>query len=363
MGDIYMKDIYELLNDIDLDISEFEDVKVSQEEREEVKKELKKRMKRRKPSVWKKTMTAASIAIGVSAASLFGLSFTTFAEEIPVIGGIFKLFNDSGLYEEYDANANKFNLVKEDQGIKVTINEAVFDGRVLYVTYEIESDKDLGPSPEIIGVPKINFSHTFFGGFKKEVKKTDENKYVGMTTGELNLQGKGLEKGNFEFEIEAITPDLESGSEITGTWNFEFDLEAIKNHEQVVELKSERDGVTFSLERITYTPMSFIINYDTSFTEEVDGKWDFEFVDIKEVRDNLGNVYLDSSVKGDSNRILYHSITVKKLDPDASSLIITPIAELSMADGRDEYGIYRHKNSKAPIEIFELEPIIVEIEK
>ncbi|MGG0719204.1 DUF4179 domain-containing protein [Robertmurraya massiliosenegalensis] len=221
-----MKDIYDFLNDVDLDVSEFENIEVSKKEREKVKRELKKKINRRMPSVWKRTMTAASIAIGISSVSLFGLSFTTFADEIPVIGGIFKLFNDNGLYENYDANANKLNLVQEDKGIKVTIKEAIFDGRIIYVTYEIDSEKEL------------------------------------------------------------------------------------------------------------------------------------------EVRDNLGNVYLDSSVKGDNHRIFYNSITLKKLDPEASSLIITPIAELTKADGKDENGnIYRMINSKAPMESFELAPIIVEIEK
>jgi len=361
-----MKDIYELLNDVDIDINEFEHVEVSKHEREQVKKELKKKIHMNKPSKWKKTMTAASIAIGISSASLFGLSFTTFAEEIPIIGGIFKLFNENGLYKEYDANANKLNLVKEGQGIKVTLNEAVFDGRALYVTYEIESEKDLGPSPEIIGFPEIKGSHTFFHAGKYEIKKTGDHQYVGMMTSRLLINGKGLSEGNFELNIEGFKIDSAiDGEQISGNWDFEFDLKTTKHHEQVVNLVREQKGITFNVTRITYTPMSFIVNYDVSISKEVDEKWDFECIDIKEVKDDLGNVYVSSWDGGYSEGDIFHyTYTLEKLNPGASKLIVIPIVRLLAADGTDERGnVYREENSSAPDEVFELEPIVIEIEK
>ena len=37
-------------------------------------------------------------------------------------------------------------MTRESNGVKVTINDAVFDGRTITITYSIESDKDLGRS-------------------------------------------------------------------------------------------------------------------------------------------------------------------------------------------------------------------------
>ena len=36
------------------------------------------------------------------------------------------------------------NLTQESNGIKITINDAVFDGETVAITYSIESDRDLG---------------------------------------------------------------------------------------------------------------------------------------------------------------------------------------------------------------------------
>lgn len=363
VGTIYMKDIYELLNDVDIDINEFEHVEVSKHEREQVKKEMKKRIHMNKSSKWKKTMTAASIAIGISSASLFGLSFTTFAEEIPIIGGIFKFFNDNGLYKEYDANANMLNLVKEDQGIKVTLNEAVFDGRTLYVTYKIESEKDLGEFPSVL--VNLDGEKSNMYARNTEIKKTGAHEYAGMLIGRFRLNGTNLTEENFEFKIEGFMVDsFVRNEEIKGNWDFQFGLEAIKSREQLVRINRVHEGITFNLTRVTYTPMSFIIKYSASTDKKINDKWDFKIFGV-EVKDNLGNIYEGRPDGGYGNdESISQTTTFEKLDPKASTLIITPIVRLLSADGTNEHGeIYRDENIKAPDERYKLKPIIVEIEK
>lgn len=34
-------------------------------------------------------------------------------------------------------------MVREDKGIKITLNDAIYDGTTVMVTYTLESDKDL----------------------------------------------------------------------------------------------------------------------------------------------------------------------------------------------------------------------------
>lgn len=120
-----MKDVYEHLNDIDMDVSQFEVGTVSEAEKEKVKMELKRKIRRPKPVKWRKMAAAASISIGLSSAALFGLSFTTFAQEIPIIGNVFKYFNNDGFYENYGENSNALALMNDENGINVTMNEAV----------------------------------------------------------------------------------------------------------------------------------------------------------------------------------------------------------------------------------------------
>ena len=35
-------------------------------------------------------------------------------------------------------------MMRESNGVKVTLNDAIFNGRTVTITYSIESDKDLG---------------------------------------------------------------------------------------------------------------------------------------------------------------------------------------------------------------------------
>ena len=49
-------------------------------------------------------------------------------------------------------------MTKESNGIKVTINDAVFDGETVTITYSIESDKDLGEDPIILDTLDIKGS-------------------------------------------------------------------------------------------------------------------------------------------------------------------------------------------------------------
>ena len=42
-------------------------------------------------------------------------------------------------------------MTEESKGIKVTINDAIYDGKTVSITYSIESDQDLGNDPMIYG--------------------------------------------------------------------------------------------------------------------------------------------------------------------------------------------------------------------
>lgn len=42
-------------------------------------------------------------------------------------------------------------MIRESNGVKVIINDVVFDGRIIIIIYFIESDKDLGEKLNIFG--------------------------------------------------------------------------------------------------------------------------------------------------------------------------------------------------------------------
>jgi len=365
MGGIFMKDVYEHLNDIDMDVSQFEVGTVSEEEKDRLKMELKRKIRKPKPIKWRKMAAIASISIGLSSAALFGLSFTTFAQEIPIIGNVFKYFNNDGFYEKYGENANALAMIQEENDIHITMNEAVFDGKTLYMTYTIDSKTDLGESPDLIGMPSIDDDPSALFGHAHELLKSGENKYVGMTSAHL-VDEVDFDKGTFEFIIESIIPDPALGAAtVNGHWDFQFELSTTENVEQKIDQLSEQNGVTVMVKKAIYTPMSFLLFYDELITEEVKEKWDFVLVDIV-VKDDLGNLYTSEHNGGysDVSTLLQHSNTFNKLDSEATNLIITPIVRFLEADGTEENGsIYRNEDSTAAKEEFQLEDIIFEINK
>ena len=360
-----MKDVYEHLNDIDMGVSQFEKGEVSEAEKEKVKMELKGKIRKQKPVKWRKMAAAASISIGISAASLFGLSYTSFAQEIPLLGNLFQLFSDDGVYGSYDENSESLTIAKEDNGINVTMNEVIFDGKALYMTYTIESEMDLGESPELTGIPTILDSPSMIYSTRHELLKSGENKYVGMTIADLLTEDR-VDTGRFEFMIESVVPDSAVGTgAINGNWVFNFELSATDNIEQLVNLSAESNGVDVTVKKVVYTPMSFLLYYDEELSNDVMEKWDFVTVDII-VKDDLGNVYTNKHNGGysDSFTQLHHTNTFEKLNPEATKLIVTPVVQLLEADGTDENGtIYRNEGSNAAEEEFQLEEIVIEIEK
>ncbi len=94
-------------------------------------------------------MAAASILVGLSVATL-GIGFLHM-RGLPIVGDIFRLLDNgrTGLYENYKEFSTELNMTRESNGVKVTINDAVFDGRTITITYSIESDKDLGEAKYI----------------------------------------------------------------------------------------------------------------------------------------------------------------------------------------------------------------------
>ncbi|MGG0670706.1 DUF4179 domain-containing protein [Lederbergia citrisecunda] len=355
------KDVYDHLNDMKMDINQFEVEEVSEAEKSRVMMDLKRKIRKPKPVRWRKMAAAASITIGLSSAALFGLSFTSFAQEIPIIGQVFKWFNDDGFYQDYDEHANTLAMTQEDNGIRMTVNEAVFDGKTLYITYDLITETDLGETPWLDGMPKmLDESISRLVSAQHNVKKINDTHYAGITTATLWPDYR-VEEGSFEFNINGILMEPRDDAEvIPGNWKFQFDLKATDNKEQVVKLTSAKNGVAVNIKRAVFTPMSFIIYYDERVSTEQQIKWDFISVDI-EVRDDLGNIYANEHNGGFDSQ---HSNTFEKLNPKATKLIITPSVRLAQRDGTNENGsYYRNEGSTAPMEEFELDEIVIEIEK
>ena len=94
---------------------------------------------------WKRNVAAAAIIFGLSASTI-GFSFPATAKSIPLIGDIFRFLDNGrkGLYGDYKEYSTDIGMTEESKGITVTINDAIYDGKTVTITYTIESEQDLG---------------------------------------------------------------------------------------------------------------------------------------------------------------------------------------------------------------------------
>lgn len=369
-----MKDIYELLNDIDIDENEFEEMEVSELEKARVKKAIRKSLsEKKKKKSWKKYIAASAIIIGLSV-SAFGISFPAYAGNIPVIGDIFRFLDNgrTGLYDDYKEYSTEFNMTEESKGIRVTINDAIYDGKTVSLTYSIESEYDLGDDPFIHEFLDIKGSNGQAGS--SIISKVDDNHYVGLVTAS-NLGLTNDETVKVKWKIESIT-NQETQEEINGNWNFALKLDATESVTQKNDQSSERNGVQVRIGDISITPMSFIVYYDQIVSQEVRDRWHGVEVEI-EVKDDLGNHYSGEGNGGTGDSEGYHiswSKTFEKLDENATKLIITPTITLIEYTSDNFGGVEitengEHKKMTIPTkpgkgrEEFVLKDIVIELEK
>lgn len=347
-----MKDIYELLNDIDIDEKELEEIEASEIEKEKVKRNVKQSIRtKKKMKSWKKGVAAASILVGVSVAML-GIGFPTYAGGLPIVGDIFRFLDNgrTGLYENYKEFSTELNMTRESNGVKVTINDAVFDGRTITITYSIESDKDLGEKPNIFGYPQVMGFNG--GGGSSQVTKVGEKKYVGMTTMSSN-SSKRLDVANVWWNMEEIELDYK-GNSIKGNWNFALSLKAMESKEVKVNGVSENELIKVNIDKMEVTPMSFIVFFNQEESKVLRSIWDSADVEL-EIKDDLGNKYAGEGNGGTSTVAEPHksswSATFQKLNKNATKLIVTPQVNLRVHTSENFGGVELINGIEKKIEV------------
>lgn len=347
-----MKDIYELLNDIDIDEKELEEIEASEIEKEKVKRIVKQSIRtKKKMKSWKKGVAAASILVGLSVATL-GIGFPTYAGGLPIVGDIFRFLDNgrTGVHENYKEFSTELNMTKESNGVKVTINDAVFDGRTITITYSIESEKDLGEKPFPFGSPQVMGFNG--GGGSSDVTKVGEGKYVGMTT----MSGHGSERldvANVWWDIEAINMYEEKKS-IKGNWNFALTVKGMDSKEIKLQGISEKEGIKVNIDKMEVTPMSFIVFYNQEESKALRSIWDSADVEL-EIKDDLGNKYAGEGNGGTSTVAEPHksswSATFQKLNENATKLIVTPRVHLRVHTPENHGGVEYVNGKEKKIEV------------
>lgn len=361
--------MYELLNDIEVDIKDDDLAPVSGIEKKKLSKDLKQKIiSGRKQNKWKRALSVAILAFGMMTSAMIGLSFTAYAEDIPFLGNIFKFFSSDGTYAGYDENAKKLDLVQESNGIKISVMDTVFDGKTLFVTYMIESDKDLGEWPSL---NSLQFFKDSGSAGSQQMSKIEEGKYISVLAMEP-FPSYDRDEIDVNWKIASISTEPNSqGTVFEGSWEFEFNVKAVETETVVIDETIDEKGITFTAEKITFTPMSFILNFQYISDGEIRRDWDSRHVWV-EVKDDLGNTYKELTGAGSGKGSDYYGVrwytTFEKIDPKATTLTIIPIVRLMDYDtigysksGKPIKANGRSVDSKADYKEFQLEEIVIDL--
>lgn len=285
---------------------------------------------------WKKHIAAAAAAI-IIGTTAFGIAFPTQAKEIPVIGDIFSYLSEyaHGNYAEYKDFSKSLDMVKEDKGIKITLNDAIYDGTTVMVTYTLESEKDLGGDD--IDARNYLDIKGYVGGMtgSSGVYKASENAYIGFIRMSID---KVYDELNVRLKFDEIT-NYKNDFNIKGNWAFRFNIKKTDTDILMANKGVTKDEVTVNVDKITFTPMSTIIHYSQHIPEEALEGYFGAYTMLVEVKDDLGNVYSgEDNGGGGTQNLMKFSSTYEKIDKNATKLIITPKVEFEVL-GEDEHRI------------------------
>ncbi|MCQ6276635.1 DUF4179 domain-containing protein [Bacillus sp. V3B] len=309
-------------------------------------------IKRKKVPKWLINSLAAIVILGLST-TFVAFAFPSIASQIPFMDNVIHFINDKEQhYKNFENFSTDIGLADTSNGVTVMIDNAVYDGTNVTVSFAIETDHNFD---EHMRVRAPNWfyvreaSGVSGGGIR--FTKISENRYVGMYTFTPDF------KDNQHPETIEVTWQPESfyspsnDLEVKGDWSFAFSLNRLEGDFQLVNQTIQKEGVSFTLQSIEFTDVSTVISYKQVVSDELLKEWE-SVTPVFRVTDDLGNVYKNGTGGGGKTTDDYKTYkgtsdfgTIKE---GASQLIIQPIEIASL-----NYG-------KGNIEI-ELEPIIIDL--
>lgn len=276
----------------------------------------------------RKKQIAAVVATVIIGTTALGLAFPTQAREIPVIGNVFAYLSEytNGNYAEYKDFSKSLDMVREHKGIKITLNDAIYDGTTIMLTYTLETEEDLGD--EIIVDDWLHTKEHISGMTGSSgVHKVRDNTYIGF----IRLSfSEAYDELNVKYKIDRLL-NYNNDFDIKGNWSFKFNVEKTDTDILIANKSVTQEGVCINVEKITFTPMSTIIHYSQQIPEEVlEGYFGASTV-LVEVKDDLGNIYSGQGNGGSGTKTLMNwTSTYGKIDPKATKLSITPKVEFEV---------------------------------
>ncbi|WP_107841474.1 DUF4179 domain-containing protein [Metasolibacillus meyeri] len=320
-----MSDYKKFMN---LNVDEVEPMPVDEVEKKRLKKHVLGQNKKR--AAWRKYAIIAAILFGGTVVTPF--TFPSLAAQIPFMKNLVEYTDKYFIYDNYSDLATIIDQVQTSNGISIMIENAIFDGTSITLTYAIEADRNLGELSMVSGSFDIKSVKGTAGG--GSVKKINDNTYVGVAKITPFFEGDIPEEILVSWQPTKILSW--SNDVYKGDWSFEFKLPKLENDIQTVHVEQKVDDVQVSINTIERNALSTVIRYTQQLGQNTLKEWSWTSISIMEVRDNLGNIYEANSNGGTGNTetgTTEWSISIDQLAPEATTLFVTPKIYYSKGSG------------------------------
>ena len=254
------KNIYKLLNEIEMDLSEYENLELSPLEKESAKQRIlrevksmepKTRNKRSRKRVWMAAAgTAAACAlvltaIGIANPTLAENLFSdTFGKLIDNARGekneeektaIYSKIGEKSVEAEAELarqeNPEEYSISAEDNGVTISVSDIYCDGYVLYYTASLTTEReDLNQSDGILIASKEVGSDTL------KIEGTGEDGTIVADWTITNLTGKLWDSWDAQGEYE-------STGRVEGTWHLRFPVTVDTSKNETFAIDQEANGI------------------------------------------------------------------------------------------------------------------------
>lgn len=279
-------------------------------------------------------MTTAAILGIIVVSGFFIPTMNNVLANTPLIGIIFKEFNDkTGVDLAYQNAVTELNQDVTKNGLTVKLTSAYFDGSIVSITGFVDEEVDNGGNERGEVSFDVNFDYNigdddpWLDGRSTAIKKVDNGYYFQW---KMKYPYKSF---NEHFTLPITIHNING---INGEWNFNIPIQQDKNTTLAMNHKQgyPKDEVKIHIKDIVTAKASSSLVYETV------GKYKGDEFFISKAVDDKGNIYrfgnqtvLQDSEQGDG----YHRTVrteMTKLDSKATSLTFYP--QLNKADPKIE---------------------------
>jgi len=271
--DIIMKEIYELLNNVEINLDEYDDQKLSNYESKVIKRQILKEIKKldhenkKKGKGFRTSIVAACLCalIGVG-----GISVAAAAGLLPVSETFREIFgiNSTEKSKVADKMGSAIHISDEDNGYKITAEGVINDNEHIYVVYKIEKSdgSSLYKNKGCTNVDFWNFKMaSWVNGSVGRVEQEYTSKYIRYYT-KFTID----KKPDYQKSIKASLGDMrlwfgEEEIEVDGDWHFNLPLQSKDYSVDLADCQKISYGkTTGKLEELKISPIAYSVKVSSS---------------------------------------------------------------------------------------------------